>query len=115
MEVLSEIVPAVAFLFLDSPIIDEAAWAKAMKQDAADLLAAAIAAYEALPSWDAGSLRAALEAVGAEHGLRLGKAQAPVRVATTGHTVGLPLFESLQVLGRERALARLHEALSRLG
>jgi glutamyl-tRNA synthetase len=113
IEVLGDIVPTVSFLFLDSPIIDEAAWAKAMKDDAADLLAAAIAAFEALPSWDAGSLKSALEAVGADRGLKLGKAQAPVRVAVTGQTVGLPLFESLQVLGRERTLARLRAAVSR--
>jgi glutamyl-tRNA synthetase len=112
--VLSEIVPNVAFLFLDAPLIDEAAWAKAMKEGASDLLAAAIAGYEKLPSWDAESLKATLEAVGAERGLKLGKAQAPVRVATTGQTVGLPLFESLQVLGRDRTLARLRAAHVRL-
>jgi glutamyl-tRNA synthetase len=113
--VLSEIVPNVAFLFLDAPPIDEAAWNKAMKEGAADLLAGAIAGYEALPNWDVESLKATLEAVGAERGLRLGKAQAPVRVAITGQTVGLPLFESLQVLGRERTLARLRAARVRLG
>ncbi len=47
-------------------------------------------------------------------GLKLGKAQAPVRVAVTGRTVGLPLFESLAVLGRERTVDRLRTALSRL-
>ncbi|MDH6462216.1 glutamyl-tRNA synthetase [Micromonospora sp. A200] len=112
--VLSEIVPNVDFLFLADPLIDEAAWAKAMKEGAAELLDAAIAAYEALESWDAESLKATLEAVGAERGLKLGKAQAPVRVAVTGRTVGLPLFESLEVLGRERTLARLRAARVRL-
>jgi len=52
--------------------------------------------------------------VGEKHGLKLGKAQAPVRVAVTGRTVGLPLFESLQVLGRERTLARIDAAIARL-
>ncbi|RZU77433.1 glutamyl-tRNA synthetase [Micromonospora kangleipakensis] len=112
--VLSEIVPNVDFLFLADPLIDEAAWAKAMKEGAADLLDAAIAAFDALESWDAESLKSTLEAVGAERGLKLGKAQAPVRVAVTGRTVGLPLFESLEVLGRERALTRLRAARIRL-
>lgn len=111
--VLSEIVSNVDFLFLDVPDIDEAAWAKAMKAGAADLLAATVAAFEAA-SWDAETLKAALEAVGAERGLKLGKAQAPVRVAVTGRSIGLPLFESVEVLGRERTLARLRAALSRL-
>jgi glutamyl-tRNA synthetase len=113
--VLSEIVPNVDFLFLDKPATDDAAWAKAMKEGAADLLDAAISAYEALPAWAPEPLKEALEAVGAARGLKLGKAQAPVRVAVTGRTVGLPLFESLAVLGRERTLARLRAARARLG
>jgi glutamyl-tRNA synthetase len=111
---LSEIVSMVDFLFLDEPAIDDAAWAKAMKTDAADLLQAAIASYEQAP-WEAEELKRLLEQVGAERGLKLGKAQAPVRVAVTGRAVGLPLFESLKVLGRDRTLARLRSALTRLG
>lgn len=112
--VLSEIVPNVDFLFLDEPAYDEASWAKAMKEGAADLLRDAVDAFEGLPAWDAESLRQALETVGAARGLKLGKAQAPVRVAVTGRSVGLPLFESLVVLGRDRTLARLRGALARL-
>jgi glutamyl-tRNA synthetase len=111
--VLSEIVPMVDFLFLDQPPVDEAAWAKAMKEGAADLLDAAVAAFAAAP-WEADALRGALEEVGTARGLKLGKAQAPVRVAVTGRSVGLPLFESLEVLGRDRTLVRLRAALERL-
>ena len=46
--------------------------------------------------------------------LKLGKAQAPVRVAVTGRTVGLPLFESIEVLGRERSMDRIRAALAKL-
>jgi glutamyl-tRNA synthetase len=111
---LSEIVPNVDFLFVDPPEMDEASWAKTMKDGAADLLDAATAAFAALPEWTAESLKPALEAVGAARGLKLGKAQAPVRVAATGRSVGLPLFESLAVLGRDRTLARLRAARARL-
>jgi glutamyl-tRNA synthetase len=104
----------VDFLFLDEPAIDDAAWAKAMKTGAADLLQATIDAYEQA-SWEVEELKGLLEQVGAERGLKLGKAQAPVRVAVTGRSVGLPLFDSLKVLGRDRTLARLRSALTRLG
>ncbi|HET9517475.1 MAG TPA: glutamate--tRNA ligase, partial [Actinoplanes sp.] len=112
--VLSEIVANVDFLFLDEPVADDASWAKAMKDGAADLLDAAAAAFTALADFTAEPLKAALEAVAAERGLKLGKAQAPIRVAVTGRTVGLPLFESIEVLGRERTLARLAAARARL-
>jgi glutamyl-tRNA synthetase len=112
--VLSEIVDYVDFLFLDEPIIDEASWAKAMKDNASDILDASIAAFGALETWSAEPLKAALERVGEERELKLGKTQAPVRVAVTGRTIGLPLFESLEILGRERTLARLAAARARL-
>jgi glutamyl-tRNA synthetase len=53
-------------------------------------------------------------AAGEAAGLKLAKAQAPVRVAVTGRTVGPPLFESLEVLGRERVQARIRAARARL-
>jgi len=112
--VLSEIVPNVDFLFLESPQIDEAAWARSTKGDAGSLLDDAIVAFEALPTWEAEPLKATLEEVGARRDLKLGKTQAPVRVAVTGRSVGLPLFESLVVLGRERTLTRLRAARVRL-
>ncbi len=112
--VLSEVVPYVDFLFLDEPQMDEASWAKAMKEPAAQILSDALSAYEGLPDWEPEPLKSTLEQVGAAHGLKLGKTQAPVRVAVTGRTVGLPLFESLAVLGRERTLARIRAARQRL-
>ncbi len=111
--VLSEITANVDFLFLDSPVEDQASWDKAMKPGAAEILSGYAERLRAV-SWDPESLKTALEEVGAEHGLKLGKAQAPVRVAITGRTVGLPLFESIEVLGRERSLERLRAALAKL-
>jgi glutamyl-tRNA synthetase len=110
---LSEIVAMVDFVFLAEPAIDEASWAKAMKEPAAELLAA-VAADFANTLWQADALRESLEAVGSSFGLSLSKAQAPVRVAVTGRTVGLPLFESLQVLGKEETLRRIESARQRL-
>ncbi|WNI19631.1 glutamate--tRNA ligase [Actinacidiphila sp. ITFR-21] len=112
--VLSEITSYVDFLFLDEPVHDEASWAKAMKEGALRLLRETAAVFTAVPQWVPEPLKEALESVAASHGLKLGKAQAPVRVAVTGRTVGLPLFESLAALGRERTLARLTAAESLL-
>jgi glutamyl-tRNA synthetase len=64
--------------------------------------------------WQADELRARLETIGTSYGMSLGKTQAPVRVAVTGRTVGLPLFESLEVLGREQTLVRIQRARERL-
>jgi glutamyl-tRNA synthetase len=109
---LGEIVPMVDFAFLPGPVHDEASWAKTMKEPAAEILAAVAAEYADVP-WQADELRMRLEAVGDSFGLKLGKVQAPVRVAVTGRTVGLPLFESLQVLGRPETLRRIESARER--
>ena len=74
---------------------------------AAATYADTVDAFAALPSWDAESLKAALEAVGERHELKLGKAQAGVRVAVTGRSVGPPLFESIELLGSVETLRRL--------
>ncbi|WP_225846439.1 glutamate--tRNA ligase [Streptomyces sp. HPF1205] len=115
LTVLSDITANVDFLFLDTPVEDEASWAKAMKEGSRELLRTAREKL-AGADWSAPEpLKEAVLAAGEEHGLKLGKAQAPVRVAVTGRTIGLPLFESLQVLGRERTLARIDAALEKLG
>ncbi|MCQ4044461.1 glutamate--tRNA ligase [Streptantibioticus rubrisoli] len=114
LTVLSDITDNVDFLFLDEPVEDEASWNKAMKEGSDALLRTARAKLVDA-EWHAEALKSAVLAAGEEHGLKLGKAQAPVRVAITGRTVGLPLFESLEVLGRERTLARIDAALAKLG
>jgi glutamyl-tRNA synthetase len=103
----------VDFAFLPDPVYDEQSWAKAMQEPAAELLAEIAAAY-ADSRWAADALRQRLETVGVSYGLSLGKAQAPVRVAVTGRTIGLPLFESLVVLGREETLRRIDSARERV-
>ncbi|MEX2974727.1 glutamate--tRNA ligase [Streptomyces sp. C184] len=115
LTVLSEITANVDFLFLKEPVEDEASWTKAMKGDPVALLTTARAKLDAA-DWTAGPepLKEAVLAAGEEHGLKLGKAQAPVRVAVTGRTVGLPLFESLEILGKERTLQRIDAALAKL-
>ncbi|WP_407549761.1 glutamate--tRNA ligase [Streptomyces sp. Pv4-95] len=114
LTVLSDITPNVDFLFLDTPVEDEASWAKAMKEGSDALLRTAREKLEGADWSSPESLKEAVLAAGEEHGLKLGKAQAPVRVAVTGRTVGLPLFESLEVLGKERTLARIDAALAKL-
>ncbi|NNJ06878.1 glutamate--tRNA ligase [Streptomyces sp. PKU-MA01144] len=115
LTVLSDITANVDFLFRKEPVEDEASWQKAMKEGSGALLRTARDRLAAADWAHPEALKEAVLAAGEEHGLKLGKAQAPVRVAVTGRTVGLPLFESLQILGREKSLARIDTALEKLG
>ncbi len=101
----------VDFLFLAEPVIDQDAWKKVFAAtDAVAVLREAIVAYEALGEWNHEVLKTTLETVGAAHELKLGKAQAPVRAAVSGRAVGPPLFEALEVLGRDETLRRMRNA-----
>ena len=111
---LTEVPAMVDFFFLDEPEIDEASWAKATKDEWASAVLSETTAAYATAEWNHDSLKAVIEQVGEKHGLKLGKVQAPIRVAITGRTVGPPLFESLELLGRETTLARLAAASQRL-
>jgi glutamyl-tRNA synthetase len=111
---LAEAAPMVDFLF-GEPVVDPTAWEKVMVKgpNAREVLTAARVAYLECV-WDAATLHDVTLAVGEDLGMKLGKAQAPIRVAVTGRTVGPPLFESLEVLGREETLARIDRVLARL-
>jgi glutamyl-tRNA synthetase len=113
---LAEAPGVIDFLFLAEPAMDVEAWTKVMAApEAVAILRDTIAAYDTLGEWSAEPLKAALEAVAESHGLKKGKAQLPVRVAVTGRTVGPPLFESLELMGRDETMRRLRDAEATIG
>ncbi len=113
--VLGEIPELVDFLFLPDAPDDPDSWQKAVAGDelAPQILAAALGAYETC-SWDSASLHEATLELAEAAGRKLAKAQAPIRVAVMGRTRGLPLFDSLAVLGRDETRRRIEVALARL-
>jgi glutamyl-tRNA synthetase len=116
VQVLSEVPDLLGFLFTDRVEFDEASWEKAIVKNewSADVLREALATYGDGVEWQAEPLKDATAALGERRGLKLGKTQAPIRVAVTGRTVGPPLFESLEALGREETIARINGALARI-
>ncbi len=112
---LGEVPALVDFLFLEDAPEDAASWERAIAGDelAPVILAAALAAYESCP-WEKDSLHEVTLALAESVGRKLGKAQAPIRVAVMGRTAGLPLFDSLAVLGRGETCRRIEVALARL-
>lgn len=111
--VMAEVVDMVDFLFMAEPPIDDAAFTKAFSADfAIPTLTQIATAFEAI-EWNAESIKQAVEAVGTEHEVKLGKLQGPLRIAITGRSVGPPLFEPIELLGRDESLRRIRAALSR--
>lgn len=111
---LADVPRFVDWLFLEDPPDDLESWQAAMSQPySADLLAEAERVFGEV-TWTAAAVHEAAKSLAERHGLKLGKAQAPLRVALTGRKVGPPLFESMVLLEREEVLRRLRRARSRL-
>lgn len=112
---LGEVPALVDFVFLADPVIDPASWNKAVARDelAPRILEGAEEAYGSC-EWTAEALHEITAALADSVGRKLARAQAPIRVAVTGRTVGPPLFQSLEALGRDEVRRRLRTALERL-
>jgi glutamyl-tRNA synthetase len=115
METLGQASGMLGFLFVDDarfrPDPDDAA--RMLGTDAEPVLAAAREALAGLEPWTSEGIEAALRAALVDGlGLKPKLAFGPVRVAVTGRRVSPPLFESVELLGRDRTLGRLDSALA---
>lgn len=111
--VLSEAPGMVRFLFIseDDFTPEPESAEKALGADAKPVVDATIEALSGLVEWTAPAIEQALKGALVDGlGLKPRKAFAPVRVAVTGRTVSPPLYESMELLGRERSLRRLRAA-----
>jgi glutamyl-tRNA synthetase len=116
VRVLTEAVGMLAFLFADESdfTVDPTAAAKVLGPAAEPVLTASVDALAATAAWDAATIEGCLKGALVEGlGRKPKQAFAPVRVAISGRTVSPPLYESMELLGRERSLARLRAAAGR--
>jgi glutamyl-tRNA synthetase len=113
MVTLGESVEMLGFLFVDEVRFERepADVEKLLNDDGRAVVKAAHDALAALEAWDTASIDAALrQALVEDLGLKPRNAFGPVRVAVTGRRISPPLFESLELLGRDRSLGRLQSA-----
>ncbi|WP_444230116.1 glutamate--tRNA ligase [Corynebacterium durum] len=92
-------------------VLDEKSARKNLKEDAVQPLEVAISVLSDVPDWDAASIESALQkALIEDLGLKPRKAYGALRVGISGQAISPPLFESMELLGRESTLARLRAA-----
>ena len=109
MKTLTDSVELLRFLFTDDVVPNEKA-AQVLAKAPDGYLGSAATALETVEPWSAEPIGAALDELAAGAGLNRTKGWQPVRAAVTGSNVSPPLPESLELLGRERTLARLRAA-----
>jgi glutamyl-tRNA synthetase len=108
---LGELTDMASFYLADEITLDEKAAAKFLKPEAAPLLETLTTRLEALSTWEPGAIEGVFTSLLAETGVKLGALAQPVRVAVCGGTVSPGIYEVLEVLGRERSLRRLKNAI----
>ncbi|MBP7276366.1 MAG: glutamate--tRNA ligase, partial [Kiritimatiellae bacterium] len=114
IKLFSDTANQTAYFFTDDfPWDDKAVRKRLLKPGAFDLLDALRERWAALPAFDAASLEAALKSLAGEHGWNPGDLIHPARVAVSGCSAGPGLYQMLETLGRDRALARLGAARAR--
>jgi nondiscriminating glutamyl-tRNA synthetase len=111
-----DLAPFVDFYFTadDAIAYEPEAAAKALGTVQREQLAKLLATYEALPAdgFTTPALEAGLKATATAAGVKAGALTQPARVACTGRLVGPSLYHLMEVLGRERTLARFRRALT---
>lgn len=100
---LNELADAMLFLFTRP----DAAATKTLLGDGAALLPDLATALAACKDWSAEATEAAIRAFAEGHGIKLGQAAQPLRMALTGSKVSPPIFSVMAALGREETAARL--------
>jgi glutamyl-tRNA synthetase len=107
-----EAADALDYFFRDPPVYDEKAVKKFLAPDKAARLPELRTVLAGAPTWQKQPLEDRVVAWLASAGLELKDVAQPARVAVTGRGASPGLFEVLEILGRERALARLDHAIS---
>lgn len=116
MQLLGEAPQLLGFLFkADEEIVIAEDASKQLKESAPAVLEAAIIAVEALDEFTAETIQAALrDSIVDGLGIKPRLAFGPVRTAISGERISPPLFESMEILGKESSLVRLRGLAAQL-
>ncbi|MEY3149300.1 MAG: hypothetical protein RL029_574 [Actinomycetota bacterium] len=109
---MNEVTAMLKFLFVEQLSFEPESEAKIKEEPSQHVVQKALEALQDLQNWNHSEIEAKLRAVLLdEMGLKPRLAFGPVRIAVTGSHISPPLFESMELLGKERSLARLQAAV----
>ena len=109
---LRELAATVRYLYEDEVPLDEKSAKKNLRPVIRDALAALADEFAAISTWSAADIHAAMERVAEAQGLKFGKIGQPLRVAVTGGPISPPIDVTVELVGKERTLLRLGQALA---
>ncbi|MEO6055057.1 MAG: glutamate--tRNA ligase, partial [Chthoniobacterales bacterium] len=103
----------ISYFFTEDFAYDEASVEKTLrKAGAMNNLTALRQAFSEVSSWDAATLEAKLKETAVARGVKTGELIHPARIASSGRSIGPSLYHMLEVLGKDRVLARFDRTLT---
>ena len=111
---LQEMARDAVFYYTDTIEYEEKAAKKFLKTKALEPLTMLVAELEQIETFTQENLEDAFRAVMEKSGLKLGKIAQPVRVALTGRTASPGIFEIIAIIGKEKVLERLKQAVDHI-
>lgn len=100
--------------FYQDPVMDEASVQKFLTKDCVPILQTAIEVFAKTP-WQLETLHQAIETICSTHDVKMGKVGPPIRVAVTGSTQSPALNQTLYLIGKERVIRRIEDAIKSIG
>ena len=108
---LVELMQGAMFLFAVRPLVMDEKARQIMADGGRDSLQAMLKLLEDSTAWTAAALEADVKAFAETQGMKLGKLAQPLRASLTGTSTSPPIFDVLEVLGRDESFARIKDQL----
>ncbi|MBS1562621.1 MAG: glutamate--tRNA ligase [Bacteroidetes bacterium] len=109
---VQDVVTFADYIFTDVVNVDDEYRAKHWKPDTSELLRALTERYASIEQWDHTTLNDVTAAFATEHNVKTGALMHPLRVVLTGKQVGAGVYDTMEVLGKERCMTRLRNGLA---
>ena len=109
---LKEMAERSRYFYQDVPVTDE--MIAHLKPEIVPAMVAIRENFDDLIEWSQEAIHAVIAAAAENNGLKVGKVAQPLRVVMTGGTVSPPIDVTVELIGRDRALTRIDQALKSL-
>ena len=108
---VNELVDSILYCFQDFSEYDEKAARKALNQSTLEPLQLLLEQLSNLETWNALSIHAVIESITEKLGVGMGKVGQPLRVAVTGGSFSPPIDQTVELVGKDRSIARIRRAI----
>ena len=114
VKTINELADSILYVFKEFDDYDPKAAKKALNAAALEPLTLLAQKFESLNDWNAASIHQIVEQVTTELEVNMGKVGQPLRVAVTGGSFSPPIDQTVEIIGKQNTLQRIHRAINKI-